>query len=93
MADDPSSVAGTEGARSLLNESMAGRWVLLRLFREAAAAAAWVGKTGRGHARWGDGSLMAAALRRKSVSEPTLASPDYCRCLAMTYAALGEAEI
>jgi hypothetical protein len=65
-------------------------WVLHRVFREADRAADLAKAGYGGHPIWGDGSLMAAALRRGMLSEPALADRDYCRCLARVYAVLAE---
>lgn len=64
-------------------------WVLARMMREAVSADAHRARFRRAHPIWGDGSLMTAALRRHPLPEPGLDSADYCRCLAMTYQALG----
>lgn len=63
-------------------------WVLHRMLTEAAMAHAWRRRTGRAHPRWGDGSLMAAALRRPSANEPPLSDPAWCRLMAYVYLAL-----
>lgn len=65
------------------------RWILLRICREADLAHRFFRDRHRPHPIWGDGSLMTAALRRHPLPEPGLDSADYCRCLAMTYQALG----
>ena len=51
--------------------------LLWRLVQEAAHADAHRRRTGRMHPAWGDGSLMAAALRRRVAKEPSLADEDY----------------
>jgi hypothetical protein len=48
----------------------------------------WRRSTGRTHPRWGDGSLMAAALRRPCDGEPALSDPSWCRLVAYVYIAL-----
>ena len=58
-------------------------WVHRRLLREADRAAVHLALTGRAHPIWGNGSLMAAALRRRPGSEPTLDDADFCLCLAI----------
>ena len=63
-------------------------WVLARMLREAGRADKWVRATGRAHPLWGDGSLMAAALRRQPVSEPSLDDAGYCLCLSLVFFAL-----
>ncbi|MGI1663319.1 hypothetical protein ACRDNQ_13845 [Palleronia sp. KMU-117] len=65
-------------------------WVMHRVLREADRAADLARAGAGGHPLWGDGSLMAAALRRGLSSEPALEERDYCRCLARVYAALAE---
>lgn len=64
------------------------RFALTRMLAEAAAAEAHARATGRMHPRWGDGSLMAAALRRRCVREPLLTDPRWCRCVALVYGTL-----
>ena len=64
-------------------------WVLLRMAAEARAADSYRRARGRMHPRWGNGSLMAAALRRRPAREPLLEDPEYCRCLAQVYRWLG----
>ena len=60
-------------------------WVLQRMFREATAAC----KCGAvGHAIWGDGSLMTAALRRRPKPAPALSDIEYCKCLSQIYLTL-----
>jgi hypothetical protein len=43
---------------------------------------------GRSHPRYGDGSLMTAALASGTVQEPSLDDADYCRCLVLVLSAL-----
>jgi len=57
-------------------------WLLERMLREAGRARAHVRRTGRAHPCWGDGSLMAVALRRRPMGEPALSDCVFCRCLA-----------
>lgn len=64
-------------------------WVLARMGAEAGAADAYRRAHGRMHPRWGNGSLMAAALRRRPARGPLLDDADYCRCLAQVYRWLG----
>ncbi len=63
-------------------------WVMHRMLAEAASADAWRRRTGETHPRWGDGSLMAAALRRQSAGEPPLSDPAWCRLIAYVYLSL-----
>ena len=44
------------------------------------------------HPLWGDGSLMAAALRRPVVPEPDLSDADYLRALLRVLEALDRAQ-
>lgn len=76
-------------ARVLLRHPRERRpWVLHRMLAEAALADAWRRRTGRMHPLWGDGSLMAAALRRPAACEPPLSDPSWCRLMAYVYLAL-----
>ena len=80
-------------ARALLAvapDARAGR--MISLFEEARVAARHVEVTGRGHPRWGDGSLMAAALSGAIEREPGLSNRDYCLCLAMVLSHLASAQ-
>lgn len=63
------------------------RWVLERLFREAEHASRFVQQNARMHPIYGDGSLLAAALRRCPASEPWLDNADYCSCLVLVFEA------
>ena len=65
-------------------------WALARMLAEARAAEAHARASGRMHPRWGDGSLMAAALRRRCVREPLLSDRRWCRCVAFVYRFLAE---
>lgn len=67
------------------------QWILHRMLAEAASADQRRRKTGRMHPRWGDGSLMAAALRRQADPEPPLSDPAWCRLVAYVYIALAHA--
>ncbi|MFA3917856.1 DUF7742 family protein [Ruegeria hyattellae] len=72
----------SNAARALLTVAPgARRWVGARLVAEAAEAAAHVARTGRLHPRFGNGSLMAAARKRRLADEPGFDDPDYCACL------------
>lgn len=76
-------------ARVLLRHPRERRpWVLHRMLAEAVAAHDWRRQTGRVHPRWGDGSLMSAALRRPAAHEPPLTDPAWCRLVAYIYLAL-----
>lgn len=52
-----------------------------QLLHEADAADRLRKDTGRAHALWGNGTLMAAALRHDPPPEPGLDDPDYLDCL------------
>ena len=65
-------------------------FVLKRMLREAERAHAWRSDWKRHHPIWGDGTLLGAALRRNPLPEPVLVDDDYCRCLALVYAALAQ---
>ena len=56
---------------------------LSRMMDEARWADAYRKRTGRAHPCWGDGSLMAAALRRNPAAEPEIEDPEYCQCLVL----------
>ncbi len=79
-------VAAARALRAVPEVGRAG--LLAALFREAGAAVRHGRATGVNHPRYGDGSLMAAALRHVCVPEPDLADRDYCRCLALVLLAL-----
>ncbi|WP_108484062.1 hypothetical protein [Oceaniglobus ichthyenteri] len=57
-------------------------WVLHRMVQEAARAAAHLRATGRAHPRWGDGSFLSVALRRRPMAEPPLSDTEFCFCLS-----------
>jgi hypothetical protein len=59
-----------------------------RMLDEARWADAYRKRTGRAHPLWGNGSLMAAALRRPARPEPALGDAEYCRCLIAVFEAL-----
>jgi len=79
----------TSAARALLMVPEMARWGLCRrMLNEAELAFAHVRRTGRAHADWGDGSLMASARRRPLAPEPFLDDLGYCSCLEMVLQAL-----
>lgn len=81
-------------ARVLLRHRRERRpWILHRMLAEAAIADDWRLRTGRVHPRWGDGSLMAAALRRPTANEPPLSDPAWCRLVAYVYLALAHGAV
>ena len=61
---------------------------LAAMLAEADAADLFRKRTGRAHPRWGNGSLMAAALGHKRAPEPFLDQPDYAACMALVFEAL-----
>ncbi|WP_099823876.1 hypothetical protein [Oceaniglobus indicus] len=63
-------------------------WVLERMLREAGRAAHHRRRHRRAHPLWGDGSLMAAALRRRPGPEPSLADPVFSAALGLVLARL-----
>ncbi|MBL3572651.1 hypothetical protein JMK10_10530 [Rhodovulum sulfidophilum] len=64
-----------------------GRMIGSMLLR-VEAADCYRKRFGRGHPRWGDGSLMALAQNFDLPPEPSLDDTDYCRCLAQVLGAL-----
>lgn len=76
----------TAAARALLPLPEEVRPAALRgMLARAGAADAYRKRFGRGHPDWGNGSLMAVALRGVAGPEPFLDAPDYCRCLALVF--------
>ncbi len=61
-------------------------WRLRRMLAEARAANAFRLAHGYSHPRWGDGSLMTAALRRGVPDEPPLSDPAYRQSLILVLA-------
>lgn len=55
------------------------------MLQKARAADAYRKRFGRGHPKWGNGSLMAVALPKVVGPEPFLDNPDYCRCMALVF--------
>lgn len=66
-------------------------WVAGRMLAEAAAGAWHLSRVGRPHPRYGDGSLMAAALRRRPAPAPVLAEARFRDALRAVLAALDQA--
>ncbi|WP_194295022.1 DUF7742 family protein [Profundibacter amoris] len=58
------------------------------MLEQAAAADLYRKRLGKGHPAWGNGSLMAVAMRWDRASEPFLDDPDYCRCLITVFSEL-----
>lgn len=63
-------------------------FALSRMLAEATRARAYLRTAGRSHPVWGDGTLMAAALRRRTAWEPPLSDAEWCACLMMVLAAI-----
>lgn len=63
-------------------------WVIRRLLAEARAGAAHLTARGRPHPRYGDGTLMAAALRRAPAPAPTLEDARFRRALVAVLLAM-----
>ncbi|QFT59662.1 hypothetical protein FIU94_12580 [Sulfitobacter sp. THAF37] len=61
-----------------------------RLLREADWADRYVGRLGRLHPLWGNGTLKAAAEARGRGQAAGLDDPEFRLCLQMVLAALGE---
>lgn len=81
-------------ARALLPlPEAARRAAAKRMIAEADIADRYRKRTGRAHALYGNGSLMAAALRRHPPAEPFLSDPGYLDCLATVILLLSERRI
>lgn len=84
----------SNAARALLAVPRSFRPVLCRrMIVEAEAADDHVRRTGRLHPLWGNGSLMAAARRRRLADEPGFDDADYCACFEMVLRALIDRKI
>lgn len=76
-------------ARALLPVPPAERRKLAaRLLYEANAADCYRKRFGKAHARWGNGTLMAAAMMRPLGREPRLDDQDYLECQCVVFEAL-----
>ena len=62
--------------------------VMRDMLEQAAAADLYRKRLGKGHPAWGNGSLMAVAMRRERAAEPFLDDPEYCRCLITVFSEL-----
>ncbi len=90
----PTLVDAVAAARALRAVPEADRPALLRrLIREARQACRHVRSSGRAYPRFGDGSLIAAALGHPVAREPGLDDGDYCRCLAAVLLTLAEGRL
>lgn len=58
------------------------------MLERAEAADDYRKRFARAHPDWGNGSLMALAMREVLPPEPSYDDPDYCRCLATVLCAL-----
>ena len=61
---------------------------LWRMLKHADAADRYRKRLGKGHPKWGNGSLMAVAMGREMVGEPFLDDPEYCRCMVDVFEVL-----
>lgn len=68
-------------------------WLCLRLLAEARRGAAHLARHGRPHPRYGDGSLMAAALRRRPEAAPALNEKRFRDALLCVLASLDGQEM
>ena len=76
-------------ARVLLGTPPAFReQVCTRMLREAEGADRFVRRLGRLHPKWGNGTLLATAQRRRLSVEPSFDDPDYCACFQQVLSAL-----
>ncbi len=74
---------------ALLCAAPSSRPELLRqMLARADAADAHRLATGRAHPRWGNGSLMAAAMAKPRLREPFLDDQDYAACMVLLFTAL-----
>lgn len=67
------------------------RWTAIRIVREAEKARAFRRKGGGVHPIWGDGTVMAAALRRPVLPAPGLGCDQFRACLVACLDAMGAA--
>ena len=81
----------SNAARALLYVPEALRASLCeRMIQESEAADEYVGRVGRLHPMWGNGSLMSAARKRMLADEPTFDDIEYCACFEMVLRRLTE---
>ena len=59
------------------------RCAMRQMLEQASIADLYFKRIGRGHAEWGNGSLMAVAMGREMAPEPFLDDPVYCRCMML----------
>lgn len=71
-----------------LNPEERWAWLMFRLLAEAEAGERYLQRRGRPHPRYGDGTLMAAALRRAPEPAPTLEDARFRRALLAVLLAL-----
>lgn len=62
--------------------------VMQQMLERASFADLYYKRLGRGHAEWGNGSLMAVAFARDMAIETFLDDPDYCSCFVLVFEAL-----
>lgn len=62
--------------------------VCFRMIREAEFADRFVHRLGKLHPIWGNGTLLAAARRRRLSREPSFSDPEYCACFQHVLSAI-----
>lgn len=76
----------TLAAKVLLGVPMAERGGRMRQMLERASAAdSYFKRFKKGHPNWGNGSLMAVAMRYDMAAEPFLDDPEYCQCWVVVF--------
>lgn len=79
-------------ARVMLATPPANReQVCQRMIREAEFADRFVRRRGKLHPKWGNGTLQAAARRRRLCREPSFSDPEYCACFQQVLSLLHDA--
>ena len=64
------------------------RALMQKMLEQASVADVYYKRFGRGHAVWGNGSLLAVAMSYEMADEPFLDDPAYCRCWVVVFEAL-----
>lgn len=62
--------------------------VCLGMIREAEYADRFAKRLGKLHPKWGNGTLLATARRRRLGREPSFSDPEYCACFQQVLATL-----